>query len=203
MRTMTTLALAFTLLGAPLAARAQTYEIDGGHSHVGFSVRHMMVSNVRGAFKKVEGTVVVDDKAPAKSSVQAVIDAASVDTGDAKRDEHLRAADFFDVAKHPTLTFKSKRIIKAGKSWKVTGDLTMHGVTKEVTLDATAPSAEVKDPWGGLRSGLTATTTLDRKDFGITYNRALDNGGLAVGDEVKVQLELELVRKPNGPTAAK
>jgi polyisoprenoid-binding protein YceI len=186
-------ALMFAL---PSLAFASAWEIDGSHSSAGFSVRHMMVSNVNGSFNVKSGSVNVDDKDVTKSTVEAVLDATTVNTGNAKRDEHLRAPDFFDTAKYPTITFKSTKVEKAGEGkLKVSGDLTMHGVTKPVVLDVTGPSKESKDPWGNTRTGVQATTKLNRKEFGLTYNSALETGGVAVGEEVTVNLDLSLVKK--------
>jgi polyisoprenoid-binding protein YceI len=188
---------AAVMLAAAVPVRAQsTWEIDPVHSTVGFSIRHMMVSNVRGEFGKFSATVKANEKDVTESTVEATIDAASIDTRNAKRDDHLRSPDFFDVAKFPTITFKSRKITPAGdKRWQVTGDLTMHGVTREVTLDVEGPTAEVKDPQGNVRAGATATTKLSRKDFGITWSKALDGGGLVLGDEVKVTIDVEAVKK--------
>lgn len=176
---------------------ASNWEIDAVHTSAQFSVRHMMVSNTRGHFNKISGSVNYDGKDLSKAVVDIVIDAASVDTSEPKRDEHLRGADFFDVAKYPTITFKSKRVESISKDgFKLIGDLTMHGVTKEVALDVTNISSELKDPRGVFRMGATASTKINRKDFGIVWNRALDNGGLAIGEEVAISIELELQRKP-------
>jgi polyisoprenoid-binding protein YceI len=186
-------ALMFAL---PSLALASTWDVDSAHSAAGFSVRHMMVSNVKGAFGDVKGAVNLDDKDITKSTVEATIDVSTISTGNAKRDEHLKAPDFFDVAKYPTITFKSTKVAKAGQGkLKVTGDLTMHGITKPVVLEVEGPSKEAKDPWGNTRTGVAATTKLNRKDFGLTYNQALETGGVAVGEEVTVNLELELVKK--------
>lgn len=184
------------IVALPSLAFAANWEIDGSHSSAGFSVRHMMVSNVNGSFNVKSGAVNVDDKDVTKSTVEAVLDATTVNTGNAKRDEHLRAPDFFDTAKYPTITFKSTKVEKAGEGkLKVSGDLTMHGVTKPVVLDVTGPSKESKDPWGNTRTGVQATTKLNRKEFGLTYNSALETGGVAVGEEVTVNLDLSLVKK--------
>lgn len=172
-----------------------TYEIDPAHSSVHFSVRHMMLSNVRGEFGKVSGTVKYDPQNPESSSVEATIDARSINTRDAQRDNHLKSADFLDVEKFPTLTFRSKKVqITSSNGGKVTGDLTLHGVTREVTLNVEGPTQEVKDPWGKQRIGASATAKLNRKDFGLTWNAALEAGGVMVGDEVKIEMDLELTR---------
>ena len=185
------------VLLAATAARAETlWEIDPAHTSVQFSVRHMMVSNVRGEFRKVSGTVHADDKDLTNSVIEAKIEAASIDTREPKRDEHLRSPDFFDAAQYPTITFKSKRIAKTSEGqYAVTGDLTMHGVTQEVTLDVVGPTPPIKDPRGGLRAGATATTKLSRKDFGITWSKLLEGGGMVVGDEVSVTIDVEGVKK--------
>jgi polyisoprenoid-binding protein YceI len=154
----------------------------------------MMVANVRGEFSKVSGTVVFDVNAPENSRVEAHIDAASIHTRDEQRDAHLKSADFLDVEKFPEITFVSQKITGGGNEWKVTGDLTIHGVTKQVTLDVEGPSPEAKDPWGNVKSGASAVTKVHRKDFGLVWNVALETGGLAVGDEVAITLELELLR---------
>ncbi|HLK11923.1 MAG TPA: YceI family protein [Candidatus Binatia bacterium] len=180
------------------AAQAVTWTLDPNHTSVQFSVRHMMVSTVRGGFDKVTGTVEEDPADLGKSKVEATIDAASVDTRVAKRDDHLRSPDFLDVAHHPTITFRSKRAEKAGAGrWRLVGDLTLHGVTKEVVLDVEGPTATVKDPMGSLRAGVHATTTIDRKDFGLVWNRALDGGGVVVGDEVAIAIDAEATRPAN------
>jgi polyisoprenoid-binding protein YceI len=171
-----------------------TYNIDPVHSTAGFKVRHMMVSNVRGEFSKVTGTVVYDADNPANSSVNATIDATTVHTRDEQRDTHLKSADFLDVEKFPAITFVSKKITGGNGEYKVTGDLTIHGVTKEVVLDVEGPAPEAKDPWGSVRSGASATTKIDRKHFGLAFNVPLDTGGVLVGDEIAIHLELELLK---------
>jgi polyisoprenoid-binding protein YceI len=185
----------FLALSVPAGAFASTWTIDGAHADVSFSVRHMMVSNVKGSFTKVEGTVELDDKDVTKSKVSVTIDAKTVDTANAKRDEHLRGADFFDVEKFPTITFESTKVAKAKGGLKVTGNLTIHGVTKSVVLDVEGPTNAIKDPWGMNRRGLSASTKINRKDFGLTWNNVLEAGGVAVGDEVKISIEAELVNK--------
>jgi len=183
-------------LSLPAFAFATTWTIDPDHSNVGFKVRHLMVSNVKGSFEKQTGTVEIDDKDITKSKVEVSIDTNSINTNVAKRDEHLRSADFFDVAKYPAMTFVSKKVAKAGKDkLKVTGDLTLHGITKTVVLDVEGPSKESKDPWGNFRKGATATTKINRKDFGLVYNAALETGGVAVGEEVTITLEIEMIKK--------
>jgi polyisoprenoid-binding protein YceI len=182
-------------LSLPAFAGATTWNIDPDHSNVGFKVRHLMVSNVKGNFEKESGVVEINDMDITKSKVAVSIDTASVNTSVHKRDEHLRSPDFFDVAKYPTMTFTSRKVAKAGKGkLKVTGDLTLHGITKQVVLDVDGPSKESKDPWGNMRSGVTASTTINRKDFGLVYNAALETGGVAVGEEVTISLEIEMIK---------
>ncbi|KFA93323.1 YceI family protein [Archangium violaceum] len=194
-------AIAALVLASPSLAFATEYDIDSAHSGANFSVKHMMVSNVRGAFSKVTGTANIDEKDITKSTVQAVIDATTINTNEPKRDEHLKSPDFFDTAKYPTITFKSTKVEKAGDNLKVMGDLTMHGVTKPVTLDVEGFTTEAKDPWGNTKRGGTATTKINRKDFGLGWNKVLDTGGVAVGEEVAITLDLELNKK-QAPAAA-
>jgi polyisoprenoid-binding protein YceI len=183
-------------LALPTFAFATTWTIDPDHSNVGFKVRHLMVSNVKGNFDKHTGVVEINDKDISKSRVEVSIDTNSINTNVQKRDEHLRSADFFDVAKYPAMTFVSKKVAKAGKDkLKVTGDLTLHGVTKQVVLDVEGPTKESKDPWGVIRKGATASTKINRKDFGLVWNKALETGGVAVGDEITITLEIEMIKK--------
>jgi polyisoprenoid-binding protein YceI len=175
---------------------ASTWDIDGAHTSAGFAVRHLMVSTVRGAFGKVSGAVTFDEQDPAKSSVEATIDVASVDTRNEKRDQHLKSADFLDVEKYPTIVFKSKKVTAGDKDhWRVTGDLTLHGVTKEVVLDVEGSPKPMKDPRGNLKLGGVATTKINRKDFGVVWNSPLEGGGVAVGDELDITIDVEIVKK--------
>ena len=193
-RSLSALALALSPLVAA-GAQASTWTLDADHTTVGFSVRHMMVTDVKGAFDKVSGTVELDDKDAAKSKIDVEIDAASINTRNQKRDDHLRSPDFFDVAKFAKITFKSTKIeLAKDGSMKITGDLTMHGVTKPVTLQAAKLSDEYKDPWGGTHRGTTATAKLNRKDFGLEWNVALETGGVLVGDKVKINLDIQAVK---------
>lgn len=185
-----------------LPAFAADYEVDSSHSSADFSVRHMMVTNVRGTFGKVSGTLQLDEKDVTRSKVEAVIDATSINTNEPKRDGHLKSPDFFDVEKHPTLTFKSTKVTKKGKKLAVTGDLTIRGVTRQVVLDVEELTAPVKDPWGQTKIGAVATTRLNRRDFGLTWNKALETGGMLVGEEVKVQLNLQFNAKQKQTAAA-
>ncbi len=186
-------AAALSLLAA-LPLKAETFAIDAGHSEVGFQVRHL-VSQTRGRFNEFSGTVNLDAKNLAGSSVDFTVKAASIDTNVPDRDKHLRSADFFDTDKFPEITFKSKSIKATGKdTYAVTGTLNMHGVSKEITLPVSY-LGQAKDPWGGTRAGFEAETTLNRKDFGIVWNKAVDNGGVLLGDDVKVSINLETVKK--------
>jgi polyisoprenoid-binding protein YceI len=183
-------------LSLPAFAFASTWTIDPDHSNIGFKVKHLMVSNVKGSFDKHTGVVEINDEDITKSKVEVSIDTNSINTNVEKRDEHLRSADFFDVAKFPTMTFVSKKVAKAGKDkLKVTGDLTLHGVTQEVVLDIEGPTQESKDPWGVIRKGATASTKINRKDFGLVWNAALETGGVAVGEEITITLEIEMIKK--------
>lgn len=193
--TVLTLTLAASGGLLPLAAQPVTYKIDSSHSSATFSVRHMMVSNTKGEFSKMEGTIVYDAKNLAASKVEATIDASTINTREPKRDAHLKSPDFFDVAKFPTLTFKSKKFYKEGAQIKVKGDLTIHGVTKEVVLALDGPTPEAKSPRGGIVIGASASTKINRKDFGLVYNAALETGGVLVGDEVSITLDIEGIRQ--------
>jgi polyisoprenoid-binding protein YceI len=178
------------------AAAATTWQIDPQHSSAQFSVRHMAIATVRGAFSKVTGTIVLDDKDITKSSVDVTIDTTTVDTREPNRDNDLRSDKFFDVAHYPTMTFKSRKVeqVSPGKL-KVTGDLTIRGTTKEVVLDVDGPSAPIKDPWGNQRAAASATTKVNRQDFGVKWNATLDNGGVVVGDDVSITIDVEMIHK--------
>jgi polyisoprenoid-binding protein YceI len=194
-RAISVVALA-AVLALPAAAATSTWQIDPNHSSAQFAVRHLAISTVRGAFTKVSGTVQFDDKDVAKSTVDVTIDAASVDTRVSDRDKDLRSDHFFDVEKYPTLTFKSTKVeqTEPGKL-KVTGDLTIHGVTRQVVLDVDGPTLPVKDPWGNQRVAANATTRVNRQDFGVKWNAKMDNGGWVVGDDVAITIDVELVQK--------
>jgi polyisoprenoid-binding protein YceI len=191
------LASGLALLGAlvlarPAVAEVSEWAIDGSHSRVGFSVSHMVVSSVSGRFKQFSGKVELDDANLTKSQVDISIKTESVDTDDAKRDEHLRSPDFFDAKKFPTLSFKSTKITKAGgKKYKLTGDLTIHGVTKPVVLDAEV-SDPVKNPWGKLVRSVKLSGKVKRGDFGLKWNKALEAGGVLVGEEVSLDVQVEI-----------
>ena len=169
------------------------WDIDVGHSAVHFWVRHMVISKVHGRFAKWSGSIELDEKDLTRSSVDVRIDAASIDTQVADRDAHLKSADFLDVAKYPELTFRSRRIERKGEGYRVVGDLSLHGVVREVTLEAEFAGTG-KDPWGNERAGFSAKASLDRREFGLVWNAALETGGVLVGDEVKVSVEVELVK---------
>ncbi|WP_026842955.1 YceI family protein [Citrifermentans bremense] len=196
MKRIITSIAAIIALALPVVASASTWSIDPDHSTVGFQVKHMMVSNVKGNFDKHAGNLDLNDKDITKSNVQVTIQTASINTNSAKRDEHLRSADFFDVNKYPTMAFVSQKVAKAGKDkLKVTGLLTLHGITKQVVLLVEGPTKESKDPWGNIRRGVTATTKINRKDFGLVWNSALETGGVAVGEEVTITLDIEFIKK--------
>jgi polyisoprenoid-binding protein YceI len=178
---------------APSASDA-TWTLDASHSNASFTVRHMMVTNVRGEFTKLSGSVKLDPARVEDAKVSVTIDVASINTRDDKRDQHLRSADFFDVEKYPTITFVSKAVRRKDAGLELVGDLTIHGTTREVVLDVDGPTPEHKDPWGGTRIGASATTKISRKDFGMTWNATLETGGILVGDEVKIHLEVELLK---------
>lgn len=183
------------LLALPVAAQNSTWNIDPAHSSAQFTVRHLGISNVTGAFTKVSGSVVLNEKDITQSQVNATIDASSIDTRQPDRDKDLRSPNFLDVEKYPTLEFKSKRIVKSGDKLQLVGDLTLHGTTREVTLDVDGPTPELTDPWGNLRHGFSATTTINRKDYGVVWNNTLKTGEAVVGDNVKIQIDLELIKK--------
>jgi polyisoprenoid-binding protein YceI len=184
------------LLSATFAvAQTTTWTIDPNHSTAQFTVRHLAISNVGGNFTKVTGSVVLNEKDLTQSQVTATIDASSVDTRVPDRDKDLRSPNFLDVEKYPTLEFKSKRIVNSGGKLQMIGDLTLHGTTREVTLDVDGPTPELSDPWGNVRRGFSATTTINRKDYGVVWNNTLKTGEAVVGDNVKIQIDVEILRK--------
>jgi polyisoprenoid-binding protein YceI len=178
-------------------AEKTTWQIDPAHTSVEFAVKHMMFTTVRGRFKDVKGTIEVDESSPDRSSVNVELGAASLDTGVADRDAHLRSADFLDAESHPTLTFRSKRVegamAREGDQFRLVGDLTIRGTTMEVTLDCTY-EGRGKDPWGGERAGARATARIDRRDWGLKWNQALETGGILVGNEVRIEVEVQAVK---------
>jgi polyisoprenoid-binding protein YceI len=178
------------------AAAATTWQIDPAHTAAQFAVKHLMISTVRGEFKGVTGTVNWDDADITKCTIDVTIDTKTVTTGEEKRDQHLKSPDFFDVEKFPTMTFKSKKVESAGAGkLKVTGDLTIHGVSKEVVLSVEGPTPAVKDPWGNTRVAISATTQVNRQDFGVKWNANMDGGGVVVGDTVNITIDLEMVKQ--------
>jgi polyisoprenoid-binding protein YceI len=193
---MLTLAAAVALASPALAA--DMYTLDKPHATVLFQIRHFMTT-VTGKFKDFDGSIQIDHARPESSSVEFAIQAASVDTNEPKRDDHLRSADFFNVAQNPTITFKSTRVKPAANNaYEVTGELTIRGVTKSITLPVTV-LGEIKDPWGNSRIGFEIATTINRKDFGVSWNKALDQGGYLLGDDVKVSINLEAVQARTPP----
>lgn len=197
-------ARAFALVAlASLPAFAATYTLDGAHSRIGFGVKHMMVSTVKGSFKAFSGTIVLDDADLTKTTVNVEVETASVDTGIEKRDEHLKSAEFFDVANHPKMSFKSTAVKKQGQKLLVTGDLTLHGVTKPVTLTVEGPTKEWANPWGQVVRGASATGKINRKDFGLAWGKITEAGAVVVADEVTLEFELELAKAAEAPKDAK
>jgi polyisoprenoid-binding protein YceI len=182
------------LVAAAPAGAAVTYTIDENHTEASFQVRHLGISNVRGRFGDLAGTIRIDREKPQDSAVELTIQAASIDTGVADRDKDLRSANFFDVEKFPSISFKSSKVVpQGGDRYDVTGTLTIHGVSKEVTLPVTHLGF-VKDPWGHERVGFELATTLNRKDYGLVWNKALEAGGFLIGDEVKISVNLEAIQ---------
>jgi len=181
---------------APAATTAAAFTIDPAHSGAGFRIRHLMIAYIRGGFSGVTGDVTFDPANPANTKINASIDATSLHTHDEKRDGHVKSADFLDTATYPKITFASTQITPDGKNqWKVTGDLTLRGVTKPVTLDVESAGVESKDPWGNLRTGAEATTTIKRSDFGLKFNAPLETGGVMLSDDVHIHLDIELIKK--------
>ena len=175
--------------------KATTWKIDPVHSNAQFKVKHMMISNVKGEFTNISGVLVLDSEDITKSRIEASIDAATINTHEAQRDAHLKSADFFDAEKFPTLSFKSTRVSKKGDGvLEVVGDLTIHGVTRSETFEVEGPTAPIKDPYGFTRIGLSATTRVDRKDFGLVWNGVLETGGVLIGDQVAITLDVEFVK---------
>ncbi|BDG03006.1 YceI family protein [Anaeromyxobacter oryzae] len=171
-----------------------TWDIDVGHSAIHFWVRHMVISKVHGRFARWSGAIQLDEADLTRSTVDVKIDAASIDTQVADRDAHLKSPDFLDVAKHPEIAFRSRKLEKAGAGYRVTGDLSLHGVTREVVLEAEF-AGSAKDPWGNQRAGFSAKAAIDRREFGLVWNAALETGGVLVGEKVEITIELEAVKK--------
>jgi polyisoprenoid-binding protein YceI len=176
-------------------SKVATYKIDPAHSSAQFVVRHMMITNVRGLFNNVQGTVTWDEDNPGATAIDVAIDASTINTHEEQRDTHLKSADFLHVEKHPSITFRSTGAAATGEGeLSVTGDLTIHGVTKPVVLKVEGPTAEGKDPWGNIRIGASATTKIKRSEFGLSYNAVLETGGFLIGDELKVEIEVSLIK---------
>jgi polyisoprenoid-binding protein YceI len=172
-----------------------TWKLDPAHSSAEFKVKHMMISNVKGSFNGLSGTLIEDPADPTRSTVEASVDISTINTGDPQRDAHLKSADFFEHEKHPMMTFRSTKVEKKGeREYAVSGDLTLHGVSKTVTFSVDGPSAPGKDPWGNTRIGLSATTKINRKDFGLSWNAALETGGILVGEEVQISLDVQFIK---------
>lgn len=187
---------ALLALLAPLTALAATYKLDPAHTTIGFKVKHLMIANVKGVFEKFNGTVVIDESNIAKSKVNVSIEMASINTNIAKRDEHLRSGDFFDIAKFPVMTFDSTKVEQASAdTLKVTGNLTIRGVTKQVVLTVDGPTGEIKGPQGDFRRGASASATINRHDFGVSWSKKLDGGGLVVADDVYISIDTELIKQ--------
>src|SRR5207247_10733720 len=181
------------VLSLPALPASASWRIDPQHTSAQFAVRHLMISTVRGEFHNVTGTIAWDDQDITRSVVDVTIDTTTVDTREPKRNDHLKSPDFFDVAKYPTITFKSKKVEQVAQSkLKITGDLTIHGVTKEVVLDVEGPTVAIKDPWGNARVAASATTKINRQDFGVKWNANVDGGGVVVGDDVKIIFALDI-----------
>jgi polyisoprenoid-binding protein YceI len=179
-------------------AASATWDIDTAHANAGFRVRHLMVSHVRGHLGPVTGTILIDEQDVSRSRVDVSIDARGIDSREPKRDEHLRSADFLDVANHPTVTFRSTRVEApsgAAGDLRVTGDLTIRGVTRPVTLDVEALPPAIKDPWGNTRRGVSARARISRKEWGLTWNLMIEAGGVAAGDEVAIEIDAEIVAR--------
>lgn len=171
------------------------YQIDPSHSSATFTIKHMMIAKVHGGFEKMSGKLNYDPANPTQASVEVAIEANSINTREPQRDAHLKSADFFDIEKYPLITFKSARIDRSSDGLKVVGDLTIHGVTKQVALEVETPSEEVKDPWGNTKIGASGTTKIKRKDFGLTWNAALEAGGFLVGDDVTIHLDVQFIKQ--------
>jgi polyisoprenoid-binding protein YceI len=196
MLTFKRLFLITLLVMIPHLVLAANWKIDPAHTTIEFKIRHLMISWVKGVFTEVQGTAVTNEADLTKSSVQIQIKTASLNTNNKKRDDHLRSNEFFDVATYPVMTFVSKKVVVAdGQPVEIVGDLTIHGVTREVALEVEDFSQTMTDPWGNTRRGATASTKLNRKDYGLTWNKALEAGGVVVGDEVRISLEVEFIRE--------
>lgn len=191
----TTTTISSTTTPSTTPAQAPRWAIDASHSSVSFSLRHMMISNVRGEFHRVAGDVVYSPQNPEAAKLSVTIEVASISTREEKRDAHLLSADFFDAEKYPSITFVSKSVRRRGDGLDIVGDLTIHGASREVTLAVAELSGEHTDPYGNRRIGATATTKIRRSEFGLTWNAALEAGGVLVGDEVSISLDIQLIKQ--------
>ena len=177
------------------SAMASSWTIDPDHSNIQFKIRHLMITDVKGTFGKVKGVIRIDEKDMSLSAVEVTIEIDSINTGVAKRDEHLRSNEFFDAARFPTMTFVSRKVTQSGKGqMKILGDLTIRGISREVVLDVEGPTNEIKDPWGNTRRGASATTKINRTDFGLTWNKSMESGGMMIDDTVFINLEIEMIK---------
>lgn len=177
------------------SAMASSWTIDPDHSNIQFKIRHLMITDVKGTFGKVKGVIRIDEKDMSLSAVEVTIEIDSINTGVAKRDEHLKSNEFFDAARFPTMTFVSRKVTQSGKGqMKILGDLTIRGISREVVLDVEGPTNEIKDPWGNTRRGASATTKINRTDFGLTWNKSMESGGMMIEDTVFINLEIEMIK---------
>jgi polyisoprenoid-binding protein YceI len=177
------------------SAMASNWTIDPEHSNIQFKIRHLMITDVKGTFGKVNGVIRIDEKDMSLSAVEVTIEIDSINTGVAKRDEHLKSNEFFDAARFPTMTFVSRKVTQSGKGqMKILGDLTIRGISREVVLDVEGPTNEIKDPWGNTRRGASATTKINRTDFGLTWNKSMESGGMMIDDTVFINLEIEMIK---------
>jgi polyisoprenoid-binding protein YceI len=183
-------------------ATQSTWDIDTAHSSVGFTVRHLVISKVHGRFVRWSGSLALDEANPGASRIEARIETASIDTNEAQRDAHLRSADFFDAEQHPEIVFRSTGVTKSGeRDYRLSGELTISGVTRPVVLEVESLGT-AKDPWGGTRAGFSARTSIDRREFGLTWNQALEAGGVVVGEKIEIAIEVEAVRRAEKSAAA-
>ena len=177
------------------SAMASSWTIDPDHSNIQFKIRHLMITDVKGTFGKVKGVIRIDEKDMSLSAVEVTIEIDSINTGVAKRDEHLKSNEFFDAARFPTMTFVSRKVTQSGKGqMKILGDLTIRGISREVVLEVEGPTNEIKDPWGNSRRGASATTKINRTDFGLTWNKSMESGGMMIDDTVFINLEIEMIK---------
>lgn len=189
------LSVSLALVALQGSAQASTWDLDAAHSSIGFGVKHMMISTVHGAFTGASGTLEIDPKMPTRSTVEVDIEVKSIDTRNDKRDEHLKSPDFFDAAQYPKIHFKSTKVEKAGKNYRLHGSLSMHGVTKPVVLNVETSGKSTKDPFGMTRLGFSATGKVNRKDFNLSWNKAIETGGMMVGEDINITIDAEFIHK--------